>query len=163
MLTDASLQAYRWLADHAVRVVEFEPRRRPWSDACSRPRRQPTKEHPMDTDRTKVTTPSTSTNLSRPAATEEAVEQREGKVARAIEKQTAKLPSDVFLWAAGAAIVGSAAFQLIGAARGRADQGAAVPAKAPMATFIGMWVPSLLLLGVYNKIVKVAGSDRTER
>jgi hypothetical protein len=26
-----------------------------------------------------------------------------------------------------------------------------------------MWVPSLLLLGVYNKIVKVAGSDRTER
>ena len=34
-------------------------------------------------------------------------------------------------------------------------------ASAPLAGFVGMWVPSLLLLGVYNKIVKVAGSDRT--
>jgi hypothetical protein len=31
-------------------------------------------------------------------------EHREGPVARAIEKQTAKLPSDAFLWAAGASI-----------------------------------------------------------
>jgi len=28
-------------------------------------------------------------------------------------------------------------------------------------TIVGMWVPSLLLLGVYNKIVKVGGSDRS--
>jgi hypothetical protein len=33
-------------------------------------------------------------------------------------------------------------------------------ASTPLAGFVGMWVPSLLLLGVYNKIVKVAGSDR---
>ena len=26
--------------------------------------------------------------------------------------------------------------------------------------FLGQWAPTLLLLGVYNKIVKVAGSDR---
>ena len=31
----------------------------------------------------------------------------EGAVARTIEQQTAKLPSDLFLWAAGASIVGS--------------------------------------------------------
>lgn len=32
--------------------------------------------------------------------------------------------------------------------------------KAPLAMFVGQWAPTLLLLGVYNKIVKVAGSDR---
>jgi hypothetical protein len=31
------------------------------------------------------------------------------------------------------------------------------------AHFIGLWAPTLLLLGVYNKIVKVLGSDRAER
>ena len=35
--------------------------------------------------------------------------------------------------------------------------------RAPLATFVGMWVPSLLLLGVYNKIVKVAGPDRVHK
>ena len=35
----------------------------------------------------------------------------EGVVARTIEEQTAKLPSDLFLWAAGASIVGSLALQ----------------------------------------------------
>jgi len=25
--------------------------------------------------------------------------------------------------------------------------------------FIGQWVPTLLILGLYNKLVKVAGSD----
>jgi hypothetical protein len=32
----------------------------------------------------------------------------EGKVARTIEEQTAKLPSDTFLWAAGVSIAASA-------------------------------------------------------
>jgi len=27
------------------------------------------------------------------------------------------------------------------------------------AVFVGQWAPTFLLLGVYNKIVKVAGSD----
>src|SRR5436309_663459 len=34
-------------------------------------------------------------------------EHTEGMVARTIEEQTAKLPSDLFLWAAGASILGS--------------------------------------------------------
>jgi hypothetical protein len=30
------------------------------------------------------------------------------------------------------------------------------------ALFVGQWVAPFLLLGVYNKLVKVAGSDRTD-
>ena len=83
---------------------------------------------------------------------------KEGPVARAIEEQTAKLPSDVFLWAAGAAIVVSLGYQLVGSRRGFFDM--LRPTRAPAATFVGMWVPTILLFGIYNKIVKVAGSDR---
>ena len=73
----------------------------------------------------------------------------EGRVAKAIEQQTAKLPSDLFLWAAGASILGSLALKL-----GKRERDA---------EFIGLWAPTFLLLGVYNKIVKVLGSDRTSR
>jgi hypothetical protein len=69
----------------------------------------------------------------------------EGKVARAIEQQTAKLPSDTFLWAAGAAIGTSLTLQLVG--RQHASQ------------FVGQWAPTLLILGLYNKLVKQLGSD----
>lgn len=97
----------------------------------------------------------------------ETFEQREGPVAREIEKRTAKLPSDIFLWAAGASVLASLALQVIGVIRGetRGRFGRVQTARAPepLAGFVGMWVPSLLLLGVYNKIVKVAGSDRTEQ
>jgi hypothetical protein len=96
-----------------------------------------------------------------------ATAQPEGPIARKIERQTAKLPSDLFLWAAGAAVITSLGFEVVGMIRGegRGFFGGlfkgAPKASAPLAGFIGMWVPSLLLLGVYNKIVKVAGSDRT--
>ena len=72
----------------------------------------------------------------------------EGSVAKSIEQQTAKLPSDVFLWAAGGAIATSAILQLL--------------RKPKASLFLGQWVAPFMLLGVYNKIVKVAGSDRTE-
>ena len=29
-----------------------------------------------------------------------------------------------------------------------------------LSSFIGQWAPTLLVLGLYNKIVKVAGHDR---
>ena len=38
---------------------------------------------------------------------EKDVKYREGRFARALEEQTARIPSDIFLWAAGASIVGS--------------------------------------------------------
>lgn len=73
-------------------------------------------------------------------------ERSEGGVAMAIEKQTSKVPSDWFLWAAAGAIGASIAMQIAGSKH--------------RSLFFGQWVPSILLLGVYNKIVKVAGSDQ---
>lgn len=78
--------------------------------------------------------------------TSEAVEHSEGTVARAIEEQTAKLPSDTFLWAAGASIAGSLLLQIAG--------------RKVESNFVGQWAPTFLILGLYNKLVKVAGSDR---
>lgn len=74
---------------------------------------------------------------------------REGLVARGIEEYTAQLPSDTFLWAAGASMVASLALGASGNKHG--------------ALFVGQWAAPFLLLGVYNKLVKVAGSDRTDR
>jgi len=76
-------------------------------------------------------------------------EHSEGTVARMIEQQTAKLPSDLFLWAAGGAIVGSLTLHCAG--------------KQHMGLMVGQWVPTLLILGLYNKLVKVAGSDPVPR
>jgi hypothetical protein len=79
-------------------------------------------------------------------STGEATQQTEGTVARTIEQQTAKLPSDLFLWAAAGSIGVSLLLQLTG--------------NKEKSHFVGQWVAPFLLLGVYNKIVKVAGSDR---
>ncbi len=76
-------------------------------------------------------------------------EHREGPIARAIETQTAKLPSDTFLWAAFASIGLSLALRLTGRKHG--------------ALFVGEWAPTFLLLGIYNKLVKLHGSDRGDR
>lgn len=69
----------------------------------------------------------------------------EGPVARALEEQTAKLPSDVWLWAAGGSIVASLILQM-------SDE-------RQKALFVGNWAPTFLLLGIYNKLVKLHGSD----
>jgi hypothetical protein len=72
-------------------------------------------------------------------------EHREGSGARSIEQQTAKLPSDLFLWAAFGSIAGSLAF--------------AISRKSQAALFVGQWAPTFLLLGIYNKLVKLHGSE----
>jgi hypothetical protein len=82
--------------------------------------------------------------MNRPE-TEPKYEHREGRVARTIEQQTAKLPSDAFLWAALGSIGISLAFELAGHER--------------KATFVGHWVPTFLLFGLYNKMVKLMGSE----
>jgi hypothetical protein len=76
-------------------------------------------------------------------------DQREGTLARTIEQQTAKVPSDVFLWAA----LGSIAVSL----------GLQVFSKKDESNFVGQWVPTFLMLGLYNKIVKELGSDYQDR
>jgi len=80
---------------------------------------------------------------------------KEGPVARAIEDQTAKLPSDLFLWLAGASIVGSAALRVVESFKPLGKN-----TKGTLSNFVGMWAPTILLLGLYNKLVKVAGSDK---
>ena len=80
------------------------------------------------------------------AASTGAEQKTEGPIARTIEQQTAKLPSDTFLWAALGSIAVSATLQVAG--------------KQKLSLFVGQWVAPFLLLGVYNKIVKVEGSDR---
>ena len=84
--------------------------------------------------------------LQREPKTTPETSQREGTVARTIEQQTAKIPSDVFLWAAIGSIGASAVFQLMG--------------KRHASLFVGNWVAPFMLLGVYNKIVKTQGADR---
>lgn len=69
----------------------------------------------------------------------------EGPVATAIEEQTAKLPSDLFLWAALGSMAVSLGFKL---AR-----------KDDKALFVGQWAAPFLLLGLYNKLVKLEGHD----
>jgi hypothetical protein len=76
-------------------------------------------------------------------------EKKEGKVARTIEEQTAKLPSDAFLWTAVGCMTASLTLKLL-----KQDH---------MSLFIGQWVPSFLLFGIYNKIVKVQGHDKTDK
>ena len=72
----------------------------------------------------------------------------EGQVAKTIEDQTAKLPSDTFLWAAIGAMTISATLQLAG--------------NKHASVFVGQWAPTILILGLYNKLVKQLGSDYTD-
>jgi hypothetical protein len=73
---------------------------------------------------------------------------KEGALARSIEHQTAKLPSDTYLWAAVGSIGVSATMMAMGQKQG--------------SLFVGQWAPVFLMLGIYNKLVKQLGSDRNE-
>lgn len=73
----------------------------------------------------------------------------EGPVTKAIEHQTSKLPSDLFLWAAVGSMAASATLKCLG--------------KDKSALFVGQWAAPFLLLGVYNKIVKTEGHDHKSR
>ncbi|MBK6264084.1 hypothetical protein JKA74_03465 [Marivirga sp. S37H4] len=70
---------------------------------------------------------------------------KEGQVAKEIESQTAKIPSDVYLWTAVSAMGASLALKLM--------------KQKNTALFVGQWAAPLLIMGIYNKIVKVEGSD----
>ena len=73
----------------------------------------------------------------------------EGKVATAIEEQTAKLPSDLFLWAALSSMAASLTLKFM--------------AKKHTALFVGQWAAPFLLLGIYNKLVKLEGHDQENK
>lgn len=71
-------------------------------------------------------------------------EHAEDQVTRIIEQQAAKLPSDIFLFTALAAMAASALFEISGNSRA--------------SRFVGMWPPAILTMGMYNKIVKLMGT-----
>jgi hypothetical protein len=70
-------------------------------------------------------------------------EHLESSLTRIIEQQTAKVPSHVFLTASLVTMAASAAFEL-----GNNERAS---------RFLGMWVAPLLVMGVYNKLVKTLG------
>jgi hypothetical protein len=82
------------------------------------------------------------------ASRSSATDHREGFIAKGIDEQTAKLPSDTFLWLALGSIGASLTLKVIG--------------RDKDALFVGQWAPTFLILGLYNKMVKQLGSDRTE-
>lgn len=74
---------------------------------------------------------------------------KEGELTKEIEKQTAKLPSDVFLIAALASMGASLTLKILD--------------KKHTALFVGQWAAPFLLLGIYNKMVKQDGHDKTDK
>lgn len=74
---------------------------------------------------------------------------REDRLTSAIESQTSKIPSAGYLGAAIGAMVASAILKSVG--------------KHDWAMFVGQWAPSILIIGLYNKVVKQQGSDAYTR
>jgi hypothetical protein len=71
---------------------------------------------------------------------------KEGRVTATIERYTSALPSATWLVLGAGALIGSLTLKLLG--------------REKTANFVGEWVPTFLLLGIYNKLVKLHGSDR---
>lgn len=76
-------------------------------------------------------------------------EHKEGEVAKSIENQTAKLPSDAFLWMSVGAMGASLALKAF--------------KQNHLALFIGQWAAPFLLFGIYDKLVKQQGHDQTDK
>ena len=74
-------------------------------------------------------------------------EAQEDQITASIEKFTAKIPSSVYL----ALALGSMAVSL----------GFQAAKKKHESLFIGQWAAPFLILGIYNKLVKIHGSDGT--
>jgi len=69
----------------------------------------------------------------------------EGFTTQMIESQTTRVPSATFLTAGLGAMALSWLFLLGG--------------RKNIASFIGTWVPTILIMGLYNKLVKLEGSE----
>lgn len=73
---------------------------------------------------------------------------QEGNITKAIEKQTSKLPSDIFLTASLTAMSVSLLLKCF--------------KKPHTALFVGQWAAPFLILGLYNKLVKLEGHDKED-
>ncbi len=70
-------------------------------------------------------------------------EHGEDRITRTIEMQAAKVPSEVFLFLG----LGAMAFSF----------GAELAHRTRLSRFVGMWPAPLLVMGLYNKMVKLMG------
>jgi hypothetical protein len=74
---------------------------------------------------------------------------KEGKVAKTLEEQTSRIPSDIYLWAS----VGTMALSLT----------CFLTRNRQASILFGQWASSLLIIGLYNKLVKVEGHDEEDK
>jgi integral membrane sensor domain MASE1 len=73
----------------------------------------------------------------------------EDRFTKSIEEYTAAIPSSAYLAIAVGAMAASFALQVTG--------------KGKWGNFIAQWVPTWLVIGLYNKLVKLEGHDATDR
>jgi hypothetical protein len=69
----------------------------------------------------------------------------EGKTTRIIERRTSQVPSGTYLALAIGSMALSAGISFIGKRR-------------ELGNFVGLWAPTILIMGLYNKLIKVEGS-----
>ncbi len=72
----------------------------------------------------------------------------EDRATQTVEQQTAKVPSLAFLGLAVGAMAASAALVLTG--------------RAKLGNFVGQWAPTILIMGLYNKLAKEVAVPRRE-
>ncbi|HEX6939562.1 MAG TPA: hypothetical protein VF158_09125 [Longimicrobiales bacterium] len=94
-------------------------------------------------DRPDVNPASRRSRLDYRAAPVLRAEHAERGFTRLIEQQTAKIPSDVFLFLALGVMGASLALEISG--------------NEKLGRSIGMWATPMLIMGVYNKLVKIVG------
>ena len=73
----------------------------------------------------------------------------EDEFTRTVEKYTSAIPSSAYLGVAFGAMALSLLFQLAG--------------QGKWGNFIAQWVPTWLIIGLYNKLVKLEGHDQFDR
>lgn len=72
---------------------------------------------------------------------------REGNLTKVIESQTSKVPSGVFLTVALTVMAASLTLKCLGRKHKHTS------------LFVGQWAAPLLIMGLYNKLVKTEGHD----
>lgn len=81
----------------------------------------------------------------------QAAGKKEGRTTALIERQTSRLPSLAYLGLAVGSIVLSASL----AASAKPYRRFGSSRRLEFANFVGQWAPTLLVIGVYNKLVKI--------
>jgi hypothetical protein len=89
------------------------------------------------------------TNTVQTGGRHEGPEPTEDSLTKEVEKYTGAVPSAAYLGVALGAMGLSLACEIAG--------------RGKWGNFIAQWVPTLLIIGVYNKLVKLGGHDRFDR